>query len=273
MSIIEGAKLTQCPLKRFTHNNLSILQEVSEHSKYQHIYVIIEGIYSMHGDIGNVPELSSICNQYANVTLIVDEAHSIGVLGKTGKGVLEHFGLHPSRVGLRIGTFSKALPSAGGFVAGSSSLIAKLRVDVCPFIYSAGLNIMCAAAAYASIQILINDPLRVVCLYRNAQFLRQELQRVGFSLPYSDITPIVPILCGSADKAVKASVFCRSAGILVVCIVFPVVPRSFSMLRVAVTAAHTCEQITVLVTVLSQAAEQYQLPSWTPIVTPIISYL
>jgi glycine C-acetyltransferase len=267
---VEGARLSGATMIYFRHNDEHDLDRLLRKQALENVtptgprkvFVVVEGLYSMHGDIARLPEISSTCRRFDNVVLVVDEAHSIGVLGQTGRGIVEHFGLDATSVDFRTGTFSKAIPSTGGFVTGSHAAIQKLRYDAKPFMYSAGLNCLSAAAALAAVRLILEEPERVAIVRERSTYLRKCLTEAGHRLPFSDVTPIVPVLCGSTENAAKATKFCRDHGLLVSGIAYPVVPKDFSLLRVSVTATHTHDQIDHLVEVLSAAASKFNLPGW-----------
>jgi len=271
-STVEGSRLSGARIVYFKHNDVHDLAriltktslELAESDGTRTIYVSVEGLYSMHGDIARLPQISALCRRFEKVVLLVDEAHSMGVLGRTGRGILEHFRLEVTAVDFRTGTFSKAFPSVGGFVAGSQKAIRKLTMDAKSFMYSAGLSPLSAAAALATIRLLSKGSERVSALHERSRYLRRRLTEAGYVLPFADETPTVPIVCGTVDKATEASKYCRQQGLLVSSVFYPVVPQNYNLLRVSVTARHTHAQIDRLVTVLSTAATRFELPGWGP---------
>src|SRR5262249_22806345 len=154
-----------------------------------------EGVYSMEGDVAPIPEITALCDRHGAI-LMVDESHSLGVLGPTGRGFLEHFGLPPGAIGVRVGTLSKSLGSCGGFIAGKVDLIEYLKHTARGFLFSVATPPPQAAAALASLRLIRREPERVARLRRNARRLTEGLRRLEFTLT-GTTTPIVPVLCGT----------------------------------------------------------------------------
>ncbi|KAA3663393.1 MAG: aminotransferase class I/II-fold pyridoxal phosphate-dependent enzyme, partial [Chloroflexi bacterium] len=193
------------------------------------------------GDIVNLPEVSRLCKQYG-AYLMLDEAHSLGVLGETGHGIEEYFDMPSDTVDIKMGTLSKTIPSAGGYVAGSHELIQFLKHEARGFIFSAAVPPASAAAAKAAFDVIEEEPWRVKKIQDNYNHFAGRLRDAGFNLLYSE-TAIVPVICGSTERGVSLAKYCQDRNIFVQAVVSPVVPEGLERLRACVSAAHTMEDI------------------------------
>jgi 7-keto-8-aminopelargonate synthetase-like enzyme len=185
---------------------------------------------------------------------MVDEAHSIGVLGKTGRGVEEHFGMD-GVIDLKMGTLSKTIPSVGGYLAGSRDLIHMFRHASRAFIFSAALPPAQAAAAKAAFEVILDEPERVETLRRNAAYFIRGLKQLGFDTMRTE-TAIVPVLCGTDDRAFTVTKHCQQENIFVLPVVSPAVPEGQARLRATVLAAHTLEDIDTALAVMEKAGQK-----------------
>jgi glycine C-acetyltransferase len=257
-SIVDGCMLSRAKFVRFNHNNMSHLErQLSQTDPRHKKLVIVDAVFSMDGDIINLPEVSRLCRKY-DAYLMVDEAHSIGVLGKTGHGIEEHFELPPDAVDVKMGTLSKAIPSVGGYVAGSRELIQFLQHEARGFIYSGSLPPASAGAALATLELIEKEPERVEKLRFNYHYFSSKLRQMGFDLLQSE-TPIMPIICGTLDKASLLTRHCWQRGIFVQQVAAPVVPEGTARLRAAVTANHTIENMDYCLQVLEEGATELQI--------------
>lgn len=235
-SIVEACKLSRVPLEKFNHNDPSSLNEkLGKNHPGQRTLIIIEGIYSMDGDICPLPEIMELKKEY-EAYLMIDEAHSFGVLGTKGKGVEDHFGLKTEDVDIWMGTLSKAIPSNGGFMAGSKDLVFYLQHTAAPFIFSAALSPAAVAAARESIRVFQNEPERLAKLRKNTLFLRQGLKELGYDTGESD-SPIIPVILGADEIARSIARELFAIGIIAMPIVKPAVPPGGARLRLCATAA------------------------------------
>lgn len=250
-SIVDACRLSQAEVMRFNHNDLDDLTRCLRQTEGRNQLVIVDGIYSMDGDVADLPGILDRCGQFG-AALMVDEAHSLGVLGRTGSGIDEHFGLSPDAIDIKMGTLSKAIPSVGGYVAGSRELIDAIRHNASGYIFSGALPPPQAAAALAALQVIAAEPERVRRLQENAVLFHRLLRRAGFDLLRST-TPIVPLICRTEAQAYSMTRFCRANGVFVTPIVFPAVARSLPRLRLVVTALHTADDIQSAVEVLAAA--------------------
>lgn len=242
-SIVDGCLLSRAKFVRFDHNDMAALEKaLHEAPRNAGKLVVVDAVFSMDGDIINLPEIIRLCRQY-EALLMVDEAHSVGVLGETGHGILEHFGIDDSTaIDLHMGTLSKTIPSVGGYIAGSEALITYLKHSVRAFVFSAALPPASAAAAKASFEVIEQEPERVQALQRNVDYFIKGLQERGFNTLNSE-TPIVPIITGDDERAWMMAKLSQERDIFVLPVVSPAVPAGTSRLRANVTAGHTLAEI------------------------------
>jgi len=240
-SIVDGAKLSFGEVVRFNHGNLAALErKLAQNDNTRGAMIVVDGVYSMEGDIADLPGLSALAQKFG-VALAVDDAHSIGVLGPSGAGTSDHFGI-TSDVDLIVGTFSKSLASIGGYVAGDEYVIHYLKHHCRPLIFTAALPASNTAGVLAALEILRTEPERRAALWENTRRLQDGLRSLGFDIGATE-TPIVPVLIGPLDKTL---VFWRrlfDAGVFTNPVVPPAVPPSQCRLRASVMATHTAEQI------------------------------
>jgi 8-amino-7-oxononanoate synthase len=250
----EGIALSGARQQAFPHNDWQALDSMLHNvrQRYQRALVVIEGIYSADGDIPDLPHFIEV-KQRHKVFLMVDEAHSMGVLGKHGRGIGEQFGVDPSKVDIWMGTLSKSLASAGGYIAGSHALIEYLRYTVPGFVYSAGITPPNTAAALAALRQLAKEPERVAALQANAKRFLELAREHGLNTGLSQVTQVVPIIVGDSGQAVQLSHLLFQQGINVLPMVFPAVEESAARLRFFITSTHTEEQLRYTIdTVASQ---------------------
>jgi 8-amino-7-oxononanoate synthase len=240
-SIVDGAKMSYGETLRFNHGDLAGLERMIERTRgARGAMIIVDGVYSMEGDIANVPELVRIAKK-AGVALALDDAHSIGVLGPNGDGTAAHFGM-TDEVDLIAGTFSKSLASIGGFVAGSESVIHYLKHHSRPLIFTASLPPSNTAGVLAALEVLQREPDRRTRLWANTRRLHAGFRGLGFDIGETE-TPIVPVLIGPMEKTF---IFWRKlfdAGVFTNPVMPPAVPPSQCRLRTSLMATHTFDQI------------------------------
>ncbi len=248
-SIVDGCLLAMADFVRFRHNDMAHLekrlQEVGNNGRK---LVVVDGVFSMDGDIINLPEVSRLCRQYG-AYLMVDEAHSLGVLGETGHGIEEYFGLPADTVDIKMGTLSKTIPAAGGYVAGNQELITFLKHEARGFIFSAAVPPPSAAAAKVAFDVIEAEPERIKALQTNFTHFASRLRAAGFDLLQTE-TAIVPIICKSTTAAATLAKYCQDRGIFVQAVVSPVVPTGQERLRACVSASHTASDIDYCVDVI-----------------------
>jgi 8-amino-7-oxononanoate synthase len=252
-SIVDGCMFSQAKLSRFQHNDMGHLEKLlTDAPRSGRKLVIVDAVFSMDGDIINLPEVSRLCRKY-DALLMVDEAHAIGVLGQTGHGLEEHFNLPPDTIDIKMGTLSKAIPSVGGYIAGSERLCDFLKHQARGWIYSGSLPPAAAAAALAALDVIEEEPERVQRLRDNVRFFRKSLRQAGFPVLETG-TAICPVIVGDDWKAWEFARYCTKRGIYVQAIPHPVVPKGMARLRAAVSAAHRREDLAYCVSVLQEGA-------------------
>ncbi|UZI27612.1 aminotransferase class I/II-fold pyridoxal phosphate-dependent enzyme [Streptomyces sp. VB1] len=236
-SIVDGCRLSGATVVRFRHNDTDHLARRMEAAAPGGVrLVIVDSVYSMDGDIAPLPRLREVCDAH-EALLMTDEAHALGVIGRTGLGVEEHFG-RQARVDVKLGTLSKAIPSMGGWVAGSAELIGHLRYAARPFLFSAALAPASAGAALEALRVLRAEPERVARVQRYGARFRELVTAGGMRTGDSE-TAVVPLIAGSDESAYDLATTARRLGVIGLPVVTPAVPRDLARLRIAVTARHT----------------------------------
>lgn len=254
-SIVDGCLLSMAKFVRFRHNDMDHLElRLKQADKNGRVLVIADAVFSMDGDIIDLPEMHRLCKKYG-AYLMIDEAHSVGVIGKTGHGIEEHFGMPADAIDIKMGTLSKTIPSAGGYVAGNHELINFLKHEARAFIFSAALPPASAAAAKAAFDVIEEETWRVEKIQTNYLRFANKLKEAGFNLLFTE-TAIVPVVCGSTEAAAKLAKYCRDHGIFVQAIVAPVVPEGLARLRACISAAHTLEDIDYCANVIIEGGQK-----------------
>jgi 7-keto-8-aminopelargonate synthetase-like enzyme len=255
-SIVDGARLGWGETKRFRHNDLTDLERtLASISDEKGKLVVIDGLFSMEGDIAPLPEIIPVCKKYG-ARLMVDDAHAMGVLGG-GHGTAAHFGLTDS-VDLVMSTFSKSFASLGGFVAGDADVIHYIKHHARALIFSASIPASNAAAVLAALEVMRQEPERVQRVNQIAEQVRRELRRLGFNIGNSQ-TPIVPIIIGDDMRTLFTWKAMFEAGIFVNPVLSPAVPQGSQMLRTSYMATHTDEQIERALEVFERVGRQMGL--------------
>jgi glycine C-acetyltransferase len=246
-SIIDGARLSRATIKVFRHKDAAhceaLLQEVEKAPGRK--LVITDGVFSMDGDIGAVDKLAALAEKYGAI-MMVDDAHASGVLGRNGRGSVDHFGMH-GRVDVQVGTLSKAIGSLGGYVCGSKDLIDYLYHRARPFLFSTSHPPSVAATCIAAFDMLEQEPERIQRLWDNTHYFQGELHRLGFNIggvttPATQ-TPITPILVGEGRAAMDFSRALFDEGVMATGIAFPTVPEGKARIRAIVSSEHTRAQL------------------------------
>jgi 8-amino-7-oxononanoate synthase len=253
-SIVDGCLMSGAKFLRFRHNDMEALearlQQVPDGAAR---LVVVDAVFSMDGDVIDFPKLVALCRQY-HAWLMVDEAHSVGVLGQTGRGIEEHFGL-PDSIDIKMGTLSKTIPSVGGYIAGRKDLINYLRHSTRAYIFSAALPPAQAAAAKAAFEVILDEPWRVEKLRLNGQRFISGLKEVGFDTLNTE-TAIVPVVCGEDEIAYQMTQYAQHRDVFVLPVVSPAVPPGLARLRATVTAAHEPEEIDHAMSIIAEAGRQ-----------------
>jgi 8-amino-7-oxononanoate synthase len=253
-SIVDGCLMSGAVFRRFKHNDMDDLelrlQQIPEGASR---LVIVDAVFSMDGDATDLPRLAEICHKYG-AYLMVDEAHSLGVLGKTGRGIEEHFGLE-NVIDIKMGTLSKTIPSVGGYVAGKRDLINYLRHASRAYIFSAALPPAQTAAANEAFKVILDEPWRLEKLNQNTRLFIGGLKSAGFDTMLTT-TAIVPVLCGSDEAAFLMTREAQHHDVFVLPVVSPAVPEGQARLRATITAAHEPSEIERAMEVIATAGKQ-----------------
>jgi glycine C-acetyltransferase len=243
-SIIDGIRLTKAERKIFPHGDIDALRaalhEIRQTDANRTVLVLTDGVFSMDGDIAKLPEIVEAAED-ADAIVYVDDAHGSGVLGRNGRGTVDHFGLH-GQVQVQVGTLSKAIGVLGGYVAGSRSLRTVLEHKARPFLFSTSAPPAVAAACIAAIDVLETEPHLIERLWDNARFFKDGLAKLGFNIGHSE-TPITPVIAGKGALAMKLSDRLFEEGVFAQGIGFPTVPEDLSRVRTIVTAGHTRDEL------------------------------
>jgi 8-amino-7-oxononanoate synthase len=252
-SIIAGARLSGARRLAFPHNNMEALADLlaTERPKARRALIAVEGVYSMDGDIAPLGTLVELKRRHTAM-LLVDEAHSLGVLGRTGRGIGEHLGIDRSGVDFWMGTLSKALASCGGYLAGGSELMDYLRFTLPGFVYSVGLPPSGAAAALSSLRLLGSTPELARGLRQRSDFFRARCVEQGADIGASAHSAVVPCITGSSERALRLAQALNRRGINVQPIFYPAVEEGKARLRFFITVAHTEAQLSAAAEMLGQ---------------------
>jgi len=240
-SIIDGSRLSRATIKVFPHKDAAAARKVLESlPASQRKLLITDGVFSMDGDLGALPELCALAEEFGCI-MMVDDAHASGVFGKNGRGTIDHFGVH-GRVDIQVGTLSKAIGALGGYVAGSKMLIEYLYHRARPFLFSTSHPPATAAACIAAIDVLEQEPQIIDRLWENTRFFKAGLQSLGLNTGLSE-SPITPVIVGDGALAMKLSDRLFEEGVFAQGIAFPTVARDKARVRTIVTATHTREDL------------------------------
>ena len=264
-SIIDGARLSRAKIKVFRHKDVEHAEELLKEIQHEpgHKLVITDGVFSMDGDIGPVGSLSYLCEKYGAI-MMVDDAHASGVLGRNGRGSVDHFGC-TQRVDVQVGTLSKAIGALGGYVCGSRDLIDYLYHRARPFLFSTSHPPSVAASCIAAFDILETEPERIERLWSNTRYFQEQLTHAGFDIggrttPKSE-TPITPIIIGDGRKTMEFSRALFEQGVMATGIAFPTVPEGKARVRCIMTSEHTRAQIDKALEILTGTAKRMELLS------------
>ena len=256
-SIVDGCLMSGAKFLRFHHNDMQGLEErLRQVPNGSAKLVVADAVFSMDGDVIDFPHVVELCKKY-NAWLMIDEAHSLGVLGKTGRGIEEHFNL-PGTIDIKMGTLSKTIPSIGGYVAGSNELISYLRHSTRAYIFSAALPPAQAAAAKAAFEVILDEPWRVEKINANGRQFIDGLHQRGFNTLNTE-TAIVPVICGEDEVAYEMTRIAQHQDVFVLPVVSPAVPPGLARLRATVTAAHEPEEIEHAMDVIYSAGKKIGL--------------
>jgi glycine C-acetyltransferase len=256
-SIIDGARLSRAAIRVFPHRDPAALERLLEETaSVKRRLVITDGVFSMDGDIAPMPEIVALARAHGAI-MMVDDAHASGVLGKAGRGTVDHFGLH-GQVDIQVGTLSKAIGVLGGYVAGTKSLIEYLYHRARPFLFSTSHPPAVAAACIAAFDVLESEPERIERLWSNTKRFKDGLTRLGFNTGISE-TPITPIFVGEEDLAMKFSDRLFDRGVFAQGIGYPTVAKGKARLRTIVTATHTEEELDRALSILEEVGRGLEI--------------
>ncbi len=241
-SIIDGCRLSRAQIIRYNHIDVDDLRaKLAEHRhQYRRALVVTDGVFSMDGDIAPLDKIYEVVKEY-DAILMVDDAHGEGVLGRGGRGIVDHFGLH-GKVDIEVGTLSKAFGVVGGVVAGNATIVEWLRQRGRPFLFSSAMTVPDVAAAIEAVNILEESTELVDRLWANARYFKEGMKALGFDTGQS-VTPITPIMLGEAKLAQEFSRRLFAAGVFAMAIGYPTVPRGKARIRVMISAMHTRDDL------------------------------
>ncbi len=253
-SIVDGCLMSGAEFRRFKHNDMADLEKRLEQVPPDRAKMVIaDSVFSMDGDIIDLPTVVKLCQKYG-AWLMIDEAHSVGVLGKTGRGIEEHFGMGDV-IDIKMGTLSKTIPSVGGYVAAKKEIITYLRHASRAYIFSAALPPAQAAAANEAFKVILDEPWRIEKLNQNTHQYINGLKEMGFDTMLTE-TAIVPVLCGSDERAFALTREAQHHDVFVLPVVSPAVPDGLARLRATITAAHETDEIAYAMEVIGKAGKE-----------------
>jgi glycine C-acetyltransferase len=253
-SIIDGARLSRATIKVYPHKDIDAARKIlAELPAGQRKLLITDGVFSMDGDLGALPELCALAEEFECI-MMVDDAHASGVFGNNGRGTIDHFGMH-GRVDIQVGTLSKAIGALGGYVAGSRALIEFLYHRARPFLFSTSHPPAVVAACIAAIDVLEQEPELVERLWENTRFFKAGLNALGFNTGLSE-SPITPVIAGEGALAMKLSDRLFEEGVFAQGIAFPTVARDAARVRTIVTATHTRDELQFALDVFARVGRE-----------------
>jgi glycine C-acetyltransferase len=259
-SIIDASRLSKAKVVRYEHSNIKDLEKKLQMLKNipsgSRLLIVTDGVFSMDGDIAPLPEIVKIANKHKAIVM-VDDAHGEGVLGKKGRGIVDHFNLH-GKVDIEVGTLSKAFGVVGGIVAGKKEIIDWMRQRGRPFLFSSAMTIPDVAACIKAVEILERDNKIVKKLWQNSDYFKDKMKNLGFDIGSSQ-TPITPVMLGDAKLAKSFSKLLFDKGIFVTAIVYPTVPMGKARLRVMISAAHKKNDLNEAIKVFSEIGKELKV--------------
>ena len=253
-SIIDGCRLSRATIVSYEHNNVDDLRrKIATTTEYTRRLIVSDGVFSMDGDIAPLPDLLKVAQEH-KILLMVDDAHGEGVLGRGGRGIVDHFGLH-GQVDIEVGTMSKAFGAVGGIVAGKQVIIDWLRQRGRPFLFSSAMTAPDVAACLEAVDMLESSDELVTRLWANADLMKQEMKKLGFDIGQST-TPIIPVMLGEAPLAQEFSKQLLANGVFAMAIGFPTVAKGKARIRVMNTAAHSQGDLEQALAVFEKVGKQ-----------------
>jgi glycine C-acetyltransferase len=255
-SIIDGARLSRATVKVYPHNDMEGLETVLKGNLQGRVLIITDGVFSMDGDIAPLPEIVRLADKYGAMTM-VDDAHGEGVLGRSGRGIVDHFGLH-GKVDVEVGTFSKALGVMGGCIAGNVAIVEYIKQKARPFTFSSALTVPDTAATLAAVRVLQQSGELVERLWGNAKIFKARLQLLGFDTGVTE-TPITPVMIGDARDSSEFSKCLFKEGIFASTIGFPLVAEGKARIRVMLSAAHSREDLDFALKIFGKVGKEMKI--------------
>ena len=253
-SIIDACRLTYGLVHRFKHNDMADLEKVlSSLDKDAGKLVVVDGVFSMEGDLVNLPKVVELSKKY-NAKIMVDDAHGIGVMGKSGRGTSEHFGVEDD-IDLVMGTFSKSIASLGGFVAGDAKVISYIKHFARALIFSASITPASVATAIATVDIIQTEPERREKLWNITKKMKSGFQALGYNTGPTE-TPIIPVIVGNDEMAFMLWRLLREDGIFTNPVIYPAVPKGQSLIRTSYSATHTEEELDTVLASFEKCGKQ-----------------
>lgn len=253
-SIVDGCRMSGAEFMVFEHNDIDSLAARLEAAGGRRTLVVVDAVFSMDGDIIDLPPIVDLCKKH-RALLMVDEAHSLGVLGKTGHGIQEHFGLGDDAIDVKMGTLSKTLASSGGFVAGREEIVTFLRHHARGYIFSGALPTSQTSTAFAALEVIEREPQLIQRLWDNLEYYLHGLRDLGFDIGQT-ATPIVPVMTQTEAITLEMTRLCRSKGLLVVPVAFPAVPLNAPRLRTCISSLHGQSELDFALDILAQAGRK-----------------
>ncbi len=255
--IIDGARLSFGEVRKFKHNDArDLARQMKNDTAARGRLIVVDGVFSMEGDIAPLPEIVAVAREF-EAAVMVDDAHGIGVLGPSGRGTAEHYGLEDD-VDLVMGTFSKSMASVGGFIAGDETVVDYIKHRARTLIFSAAPPPASVAAALATVEIMEREPERRTKLWENARFFSEGLRSMGLDTAGSQ-TPVVPVVVGEDDTALAMVQRLHDEGVFVNCVLSPATPPGRALIRTSLMATHTRDQLTRALEAIEKVAKELQL--------------
>ena len=255
-SILDGCRMSFGDVKKFRHNNMEDLERILIQENDRGKLIIIDGVFSMEGDIAKLPEISRLAKEYS-ARVMVDDAHGIGVMGESGRGTLEYFGLN-REIDILMGTFSKSLASIGGFIAGDMDIIDYVKHHARSLIFSASIPPPSAAAVSKALDIIEQEPKRRELLWKNAHKMLEGFKSLRFDTGFSE-TPIIPIIIGDDMKVLQFWKILHEQGVFANPVINPGVPKGRSLIRTSFMATHTDKQLDKVLNAFEKAGKKLKI--------------
>ena len=253
-SIIDACRLSRADVVRYKHNDVDDLRrQIAAHGEYGRRLIISDGVFSMDGDVAPLDKLVEVAEEHG-ILLMIDDAHGEGVLGKGGRGIVDHFDMH-GRVDIEIGTLSKAFGAVGGLVSGKKAIVDWLRQRGRPFLFSSAMTVPDVAACIEAVKILEESTELVDRLWANGRYFKEKMTAMGFDTGHSD-TPIVPVMLGEAPLAQAFSRALFAKGVFAMAIGFPTVPRGMARIRVMNSAAHSPDDLEQALAIFQEVGQE-----------------